>query len=474
MSGKAMVKIQESYLETVRIVAPLLILAVGVVGFLIFKGRGEVPVSQARQEATPLVDTVTVVPFAGSLTISTDGQVVPYQEVVLSAEVAGRVIKLENVCRAGKFVKQGQPLIEIDPRDYLLEQRRLSEEREQAEIALAELDVEAADTEALIQIAEGSLELQQNELDRELKLVKARATSEAVVDQAKRSVLSARSSLVILRNQSNLLRAKKPRLSSAMKLIDVRLEQAELNLKRTKISSPFDGMVVSETVEENTYVQKGTPLVTIEDTSSVEVRCHLRMDELSWIWRDSLSGQTAAPSKSAQLEYQLPETPVTVIYRLGGQEYTWQGVLWRYDGIGLDIRTRTVPCRILVSAPRDVRVRNAEAHSVERSGPPALVRGMFVALEIHAQPKAHLLEVPAIAIQPGSRVWRVRENQVHAIDIRVVEIDEDVGILQADADALAIGDRVVVSPMANPPNGTTVRERQLGGAQTAKLACAPE
>ena len=77
-----------------------------------------------------------------------------------------------------------------------------------------------------------------------------------------------------------MLQAKKPRLTSAIKLIDVRLEQAELDLKRTKVTAPIDGMVVVESVEENAYVQKGTPLVTIEDTSAVEVRCHLRMDEL--------------------------------------------------------------------------------------------------------------------------------------------------------------------------------------------------
>lgn len=463
--------------EAFRLIAPLVILAIGTVGFLIFQGRAKVPERELVPKDAPLVDTVAVVPFTDSLTIRSDGQVVPYQEAVLSAEVAGRVIKKADICRTGRFVKQGALLIEIDPSDYRLEKRRLAEEHEQAKTALHELDVEIADTEELLKLAEDDLELQQIDLKRQLGLVKSRATGAAVVDQAKRSVIAARNGLATLRKQINLLKARKPRVTSAMELIDVRLEQAELDLKRTQVTSPIDGIVVVESVEENAYVQKGTPLVTIEDTSKVEVRCHLRMDELSWIWRQSPPVSTPTATDSAHLEYQLPETPVTVVYRLGGRDYLWQGILWRYDGIGLNERTRTVPCLALVSSPRNVQMRDIAGMTPAPTGPPALVRGMFVALEIHTEPQSDLLQVPEIAVQPGNRVWKVGGNRLQSADVRVVEISDDVAILQADADLLAPGDRVVISPLASPPDGTTVRERQRNGSQSAddsELARVPE
>jgi hypothetical protein len=229
-------------------------------------------------------------------------------------------------------------------------------------------------------------------------------------------------------------------------------------------------MVVTESVEVNSFAQKGTPLVTIEDTSAVEVRCHLRMDELCWIWCQAAGEKALDAAASPRLEYQLPETPVTVVYRLAGQEFTWEGVLWRYDGIGLDERTRTVPCRVLVPKPREAGLRSGDGRSNPPSGPPALVRGMFVELEIHARPKADLVRVPEVAVQPGNRVWRVRSNQLHTVDVHVVEIVDDVAVLRARRDLLAVGDKVVISPLADVTDGMTVQERSKDGTRTASAA----
>ena len=40
------------------------------------------------------------------------------------------------------------------------------------------------------------------------------------------------------------------------------------------------------------------------------------------------------------------------------------------------------------------------------SGPPALVRGMFVNLKVHTRPKTPLMLVPKLAVKPGNVVWR--------------------------------------------------------------------
>ncbi len=455
------------FLEIVRIVAPLLLLSIGVVGLIVLWNRRPISVKPETKKDAPLVDTRPVVSHAGDLTIATNGQVVPYREVSLSAEVAGRITEKTDVCRAGKFVRRGQLLLKIDPRDYVLAKKRLTEEFDQAEIAIKELDVEIGNTQSLIELARDDLKLQQDSVDRQTKLVAARATSTAAVDQAKLSLLQARSSLTMFENQLALSRAKKPRLTSATKLIGVRLEQAELDLERTEVKSPIDGMVVVESVEVDSYAQKGTALVTIEDTSAVEVRCHLRMDELQWIWSqaDKATGPDAALPETAgspRLEYQLPETPVTIVYRLADQEFIWQGRLWRYDGIGLDGRTRTVPCRVLVEAPRDVQTRTGDGPT---AGPPALVRGMFVSLEIHTQPTIDLIEVPEVAVQPGNRVWRVRDKRLNTVGVHVVEIADGVAVLRSQPDRLAVGDRVVISPLADVTEFMAIRERKQPGKQ---------
>jgi multidrug efflux pump subunit AcrA (membrane-fusion protein) len=469
--------------ESVRIIAPLVILAVGVGGFIFLKGRRDVPKRSPATQGPPDVDTATVEAHGDTLTIEVDGHVVPYREVVLSAEVAGLIETKEDVCRAGKFVKKNDPLLKIDSRDYQSEYDRLEEDFVQAGVMLDELEVQMAKLEkpegsedvakTLIQLAEDDLVLAEAELTRQTGLLGDKATSQAAFDQVKRSVLQAQNSLATLRNELSLLKTRRARLVSAKERIRIQREQAGRDVERTKIRAPFDGMVIAESVEEKSYVQKGTPLVTLEGTSVVEVRCHLRMDELYWIW-SQVSDQTADPdTETLQEDYQIPETPVTVVYRLAGQEYTWQGILWRYDGIGLDEKTRTVPCRVRIDSPRDVRIRTSDGFVEPATGPRALVRGMFVNLEIHAKPMVELVQVDEAAVQPGNKVWCVRDGKLESVDIQIVEIVDGKAVLRATAGSLDAGDKVVVSPLGEI-NGDTLVQEQEAPDEAHQLAQATE
>ena len=55
------------------------------------------------------------------MTLEADGVVVPFREIELAAEVAGRIVERDERCRAGNFVTQGTLLARIDPQDYQLE-----------------------------------------------------------------------------------------------------------------------------------------------------------------------------------------------------------------------------------------------------------------------------------------------------------------------------------------------------------------
>jgi len=449
---------RDSAQEMIRIIAPLVILAFGAGGFFLLKQKSGPEKQTGEKKGAPEVDTAPVKLHEGALTIRNDGRVVPYVEVSLSAEVAGRIVSKADVCRAGRFVRKGEALLQIDPSDYDREKQRLEKELEQAGALLEELGVELASTQTLIELAEDEFELQQNEVDREQKLMARGATTDASVDQAKRGVLQARNSLLTLSNQLNLLTTRRTRLESARDVTEVRLQQAVADYERAEIRSPIDGMVVTESVQENSYVQKGTPLVTLEDTATVEVHCRLRMDELYWIWNQVSKPLAFGDQQGPIRDYELPETPVTVVYRLSDEEYTWKGVLWRYDGIGVDERTRTVPCRVRVDSPRDVKLRTAGGLAEPASGPPALVRGMFVGLEIHAKPKAKLLEVDEMAILPGNKVYRVRKGRLHTLDVQVVAIADGVAVLRAKDDGLRVDDKVVVTPLGDVSDGMTVQE----------------
>jgi hypothetical protein len=89
---------------------------------------------------------------------------------------------------------------------------------------------------------------------------------------------------------------------------------------------------------------------------------------------------------------------------------------------------------------------------------------MFVALEIHTKPKASLLRVKETAVQPGNKVWRVRDGRLREVDVRIVEIADRMAVVQAASDLLQAGDEVVVSPLAEIPEGMLEKEPDAGAA----------
>jgi RND family efflux transporter MFP subunit len=249
-------------------------------------------------------------------------------------------------------------------------------------------------------------------------------------------------------------------LEQAKELTAVQLEKAQLDLKRTTILAPVDGVIVREWVEQDAYVQKGAALVTIEDTSSVEVKCNLRMEELYWLWNQDES-RSVSTVRDPRSDYQIPKTPVTVVYRLAGQDFTWSGVLTRFDGIGLDEQTRTVPCRAVVENPRTVNTSSAQGVAQRPAGPPALVRGMYVTVRIHVGSQARLLEVPEIAVRPGNVIWLVRNGKLDIQPVSIARLRGKDAIIHADGSDLVAGDNIVISPLAVAESGMPVQQQAI-------------
>ena len=450
--------------EIIRYIVPLVILASGaaVLFAVIIHGRPDPAEHAAETPQAPAVETAAVESQTDGLDIDVDGLVVPYREITLAAEVAGRVVKKTQNCQAGRYVKQGTLLLEIDPRDYIIEVQRLEKQLEQAEVNLRELDVEEENTRQLAKLAEDSLRLQGNEMARLEQLAKKDYATDSQLDEERRNVLSARNALVNLQNQLRTIGTKRDGLESARDLTKVTLEKARLDLSRTKVTSPIDGIIVRDEVESDAYMSRGTPLATIEDTSKVEVRCNLRMDELFWILNQNKAAD-GAQILAGSGHYQLPQTPATVEYSLAGRTYVWDGVLERYEGIGLDQDTRTVPCTVVVDDPSRFcqLVDGKRVNCNSSKGPSALVRGMYVKIFIHTRPENGLLRVPELAMRPGNRVWRVRDGRLSIVPIQVVNSMKEWSVIQPKIEGqLLSSDRVVVSPMAVAEEGMAVREQE--------------
>ena len=320
---------------------PPAILGGAIAAFLLM---GRQPPPQRKEVAAPAavpVTTVAVEPVTDGIVIEADGVVVPLREVTLAAEVAGRVLRKAAACNEGQFVKAGTVLFEIDPRDYELDVSRLERELAQAGIAITEVDEELVQNAASVELAKRQVELARREAARLEGLKAGKIVTESEHDRAVREELTAANALTMLEGQRRVLEKRRTRLVEAQALASTMLEKANLDLSRTRIAAPVDGIIVEDKVEQDSFVAKGTPLVTIEDTSAAEVRASLEMDDVARIW-----GARRPPGAGERGAHEELDTPATVEYSIGDAVFQWGGVLSRQEGRGLDEKTRTLPCRV--------------------------------------------------------------------------------------------------------------------------------
>ena len=459
-----------SFKLIIQLIVSVVILAAGARVLIWAANSRPEPAKEVQTATAPRVETATISDHDEGLTIESDGTVVPFREITLATEVAGRIRTKAKACRAGNYVEEGTLLFEIDPVDYDLEVRRLRNEVRQAEIAVHSADVELENAQSLIALAEEDLALQRREVRRLEPLTSQGIASRSEMDRAKRTEVSARNAVEVLKNRVRVLVTQREAQRAALDLATTRLEKAQIDLDRTKILAPISGVIVSELVEQDSYVQRGTSLVMIEDTSAAEIICNLRMDQLYWLWEQVGSLEKASIDTSHALNYELPKISATVIYRVAGREFAWEGRLDRYDGIGLNPRTRTVPCRLVVQNPREGRSVH-EPDGSDGSVPPALVRGMFVAVSLIAKPKVEFASVPISALKPGNVIWRVIDGRLNINTVRVARRLDDVALLERNDAVFQIGDAVVTSPLPTPIEGMELDDGAT--KPKARLAEAP-
>ena len=401
----------------------------------------------------PSVDVATVELFEGDIDLEVSGTVVPFREIRVGAEVTGVIAKKDAICEAGNFVKQGTVLLEIDPRDYKLEIKTLESEKLQARRTMDETEEEIRGADKNLELAQTDLKLQQREFKRMERLRGSVSSTE--MDQAQRALLNSQSQLTLRQNSYDMLLKKKERLKSSMDLIGNRMERAELNLERTFVRAPSDGVIVQENVEQGDFVSVGRDLFLFECTACIEVSCNLTPGELSWIRKYAKSD---SDSNGDDQIYGLPKLQVE-LFEQTNPAVKWTGILERIDGFGLTETTKSVPCSIVVQQPV-VEDRNGYKK--------ALVRGMYLKCRM-VLPVRHLKQqlasFPSPALQPDDYVWAVRDEKLNRFEVQVVDRSpppkshgaEPRVIVELVDSGMAIGELLVTSPLPQPTIGGRVQ-----------------
>jgi hypothetical protein len=162
------------------------------------------------------------------------------------------------------------------------------------------------------------------------------------------------------------------------------------------------------------------------------------------------------PTDSA---YEFPPIPAVVEFELHNWLCRWDGKLVRFGGTGIDLSSRTIPCRVVVDRPNESQITRRDGQPVEGRVPPPLTTGMFVSVRMEVKPHLPLVKIPATAARSGGVAWVVRDDGSLAIvPLKIARTMTDEVLIYRDAGSVQPGDRVVVSPLAVAREGMLLKE----------------
>jgi RND family efflux transporter MFP subunit len=241
----------------------VIVASVAAAAFLIAT-KEEPPRAVKPLEGT-LVEVIRIGASRHEVDLLAKGTVVPAMEIILQAEVGGRVTWQSHELVPGGRFKKGEPILKIDNRDY-----RLAVESVRAQVRSARLEY--------------TLE------KRRAEVAKREWNSFGKIDAT---------------DEQRSLAQREPQLESALlavKAAESALKKAELDLQRATLRAPFNAMVVSENVDLGQLVSPQTTVARLVGTDEYHVQVSVPISSLRTI--------------HARTE-ETPGSPVTIIQRVG-------------------------------------------------------------------------------------------------------------------------------------------------------------
>lgn len=337
--------------------------------------------------AAPDVSVIRVLPAAYEAEVSGFGVARPQYELNLKSQVTGQVTSITNSFETGLRLKKGDRLLTLDDSNYL-----------------------TAFTSAKSGVAEAKLKL----LEAEREAIEARAEWKATGLKG-----SPTSELVLHAPQ---LKAAKTVLKNA----EAALTQAQRDLKQTKLTSPFDALVVERLVTPGSFVQTGADVATLYGSRQVHIEIALPAAD----WKNLPESEVLTQG----------DWPAVLSSVNGGQ--SWLGHVHRVEQ-HLDEVTRQRALIVSVDDPLDLS--------------PALLPGTFLKVSIKGKRLEGLWKLPNSALSQRGEVWYVNsDNRLDSVGAKVVFSKADSIFVYAPDEFLKLPQSILISPLNSYLKGMQV------------------
>ncbi|NEX63281.1 HlyD family secretion protein [Noviherbaspirillum galbum] len=276
---------------------------------------------------------------------STENAYVNTDRAEIAALVSGPVLKIHAA--ENQVVKAGQPLFDIDPRSYEVALEKARAQLQLATQSVSQQNAAIAAAEAQVAQREAELRNAQANFQRTERLKKQGFLSEQGGEAAATQVATATATLHAA--QANLEQARSALGQTGsdnanVQVAQAAIEQAELDLKRTHVAAPADGVVTNMNLRPGEIVQPGVPLFVVVNNDHYWVDANFKETET----------QQIRPGEQASVEVDMypGKTFHGVVESLSSGSGTAFSLLPPQNATGNWVKvTQRVPVRVRITDP---------------------------------------------------------------------------------------------------------------------------
>lgn len=375
----------------IKIILPVCLIVAGLAGWHYFKSKEPEMKRKPPQKQVAVVETISIQPGQYPSSVKVMGTVLPDRQITLRSKVSGEVIWISPKFVQGGRMKKGDTLIKIDDADYRIETQKA---RSALERAVADLAIE-----------QGSQLIAKEELK--------------LINEASEGSLTATD-----------LTLRKPQLAKTKSAVDsarADLEKAELNLSRTRVTVPFDVLILDRQVNIGSLVTTQGTLATLAGIDAYRVEALVPPDRLAAIKAGEKDG-----------------SPAIVFSQYSKQ--TWQGKVVRTTGKMTD-KSRMTGVMILVSDPLGLKRKGISE---------PLLLGDHVDIQIMGETLENVFPLQRSILRDGNTVWVYNDGVLEIKEVNLAWKEDGRVFIRSGINP---GDAVITSDLPAPVGGMSL---QLG------------
>jgi membrane fusion protein (multidrug efflux system) len=220
--------------------------------------------------------------------VTTENAYVKAHLVSVAAEVSGRVAEVRAVENAR--VRAGDPLFAIDPEPFRIDLQRAAAELVRVQNEIHALKAEQRQVEMELKEAQANISYMERSFGRQRALVDRGFASQSKFDEAENNLAISRERAGALREKSLRLLAKlggssdiQPERHPDYLEAKAKRDRAQLDLKRTAVLAPADGVVGRLKLQAGEYVRAGEAVLPLVQTRERWVEANLKETQLTHV-----------------------------------------------------------------------------------------------------------------------------------------------------------------------------------------------